>query len=234
MIKKIMPNFDLDSGFEFRNSVANGQRQCFLQSVFLAGCLQRAGVKAGVTMVNRNIEGVQTNNKHAICLTKLSNGQDVIVDDSEDYAFAKQQGLFVNSASGYKFVRPVYDGDFTIRSYQAYTTGEPIPASAIEPMPRTFITSQFDYYRGERTAGGVMAKRKTPAGLAKAAQFLEKSVQEDPANSLSQYMLGRVFLLQGQKEAATRSLSRAMGLYERQGWVPPDERTALRSVRQYS
>ena len=57
MIKKIMPNFDLGYRIEFRNSVANGQRQCFLQSVFIAGCLQRAGVRAGVTMVNRNIEG---------------------------------------------------------------------------------------------------------------------------------------------------------------------------------
>jgi hypothetical protein len=234
MVKKIMPNFDLDTGFEFKNSVAHGQRQCFLQSVFIASCLQRAGVESGVTMVNRNILGQETNNKHAVCLTRLANGEDVIVDDSEDYAFAKQQGLFANSTSGYKFVKPVYDGDFAIKSFAGYSNGESIPLASVKPMPRAFIASQFDYYRGERTVGGVMYKRKTAVGLQKAGEFLAKSVSEDPSNSLSQYMLGRVFMYRNQMTPAARSLDRALKLYDAQGWIPPDERMAQSKAHRYS
>jgi hypothetical protein len=233
-VKKIMPNFDLDTGFEFKNSVAKGQRQCFLQSVFIASCLQRAGVDSGVTMVNRNILGQETNNKHAVCLTQLADGEDVIVDASEDYAFAKQQGLFTNSSNGYKFVKPVYDGDFAIRSFVGYSSDQPIALSSIQPMPRNFIASQFDYYRGERTVGGVMYKQKTQAGLAQAANFLQRSVSEDPNNSLSQYMLGRVFLYRSENVPAARSLDRAMKLYDAQGWVPPDERMAQTRAHRFS
>jgi hypothetical protein len=234
MVKKILPHFDLDTGFEFKNCVEHGQRQCFLQSVLIAGCLQRAGLEAGVTMVNKNIAGQETNNKHAICLLKLPTGKDVIVDASEDYAFAKQQGLFTDSPSGYRFVKPVYDGDFSIAAYEGFGSGARLAVRTVEPMPNNFIASQFDYYRGERTVGGVMAKHKTVDGLASAANFLAKSVAEDPENSLSQYMLGRVFLYQRNRVSGARSLDKAMKLYDREGWIPPDERMAQAQAHKFS
>ena len=232
MVKLILPHFSLDHGYEFTNAYEHGQRQCFLQSVLITGLLQKGGVRAGVAMVNCNVQGQETNNKHAVCIARLADGTDLIVDASEDEPFAKQHGLFTFSTEGFRFVKPVYGQGQSITSYQSYDGHSAIDIKAIRPLTRSFLRSQFDYYRGERTLGGVMAKQKTSRGLQEAAKFLTRSIQENPQNPLSQYMLGRVLLYQGRREAAARSLDRAMALYQKEGWVPPDERTSQLQAHQ--
>ena len=61
----------------------SGQRQCFLQSVLIAGLLQRMGISAGVAMVYRNPRGEESNNGHAVTLVKLPDGDDLVADAAE-------------------------------------------------------------------------------------------------------------------------------------------------------
>jgi hypothetical protein len=116
-VKQIIPRFSLERGFEFYNTVNRGERQCFLQSVLIAGMLQQMGVNAGVVMVNKNLTGAETNNGHAVTLVKLSNGQDIIVDASDKTPFVDHKGLFVRAAARYLYVNPVYQADSPIIAY---------------------------------------------------------------------------------------------------------------------
>ncbi len=227
MVKGVLPAFSLDKGFEFRNTVSKGQRQCFLQSVMLGAMLQAGGVPAGVAMVNRNFKGQETNNKHAVCFARLSNGHDLIVDASEPQPFARQQGLFVDTVRGYRYVQPVYDTDSSILAYRSYSGRITHSVDQIRPLNCAFIRSQFEYYRGERTNGGVMATQKSEGGVAAAKYHLERSVELCPENPLAMYMLGKVLSWEHRNGEARRTLEQAMWLYAQAGWVPPDERQAL-------
>jgi len=53
-VKKGIPKFSLDRGFEFTNTVKLGERQCFLQSIIIAAILQALDLDAGVVMVSVN------------------------------------------------------------------------------------------------------------------------------------------------------------------------------------
>ncbi len=225
-IKTVLPKFSLDQGFEFRNALGKGERQCFLQSVLIAALLQDGGVPAGVAMVNRNAQGQETNNKHAVCIARLSNGHDLMVDASDDQPFARHQGLFMQAEHGFRFLRPVFDTDSSIVAYRAYESNTTLAVNQIQPLNRYFIQSQFEYYRGERTKGGVMASIKTPGGMAAADFHLTKSLSLCPDNPLAAYMLGKVQSWEHQAEAR-QTLENAMRLYVQDGWVPPDEREAL-------
>jgi hypothetical protein len=229
-IKAVLPTFSLDQGFEFRNAVNKGERQCFLQSVLISSLLQAGGVPAGVATVNRNVEGQETNNKHAICIARLANGHDLIVDASEDKPFVRQKGLFLNTVIGYKFVSPVYETDSTIVAYHGFDNAKTFSVAEILPLNRNFIRSQFEYYRGERTKGGVMASIKTQQGIAAAEYHLAKSVELCPENPLAVYMLGKVQTWQHESAQAHATLEDAMRLYAQDGWIPPDERQALVTV----
>jgi hypothetical protein len=157
LIKDIIPRFSLDRGFEFANVITRGERQCFLQSVIIAGILQKTGVDAGIAMVYRSISGQESNNGHAVVLVKLPNGRDLIVDASDPVPFVEQRGLFVNH-HGYKFVKPVYNkADHQILYYTAESNSSRIAASRVKTLDYNFIRSQFYYYRGERAPGGVFA-----------------------------------------------------------------------------
>ncbi|MCC6485024.1 MAG: hypothetical protein IT209_09285 [Armatimonadetes bacterium] len=229
-VKTTIPLFSLERGFEFSNVPTEYQRQCFLQSVLISGMLQRAGLDAGVVMVWKNPEGQTSNNGHAASLVRLSNGGAVIVDASEKQPFARHQGLY--GLAGYPvFVRPDYaPGQDIIRSYQAQRDARRLPVTAFAGMNRDFISSQFNYYRGERAPGGILSSAPTAAGLTKSAHFLQKAVRQCPSNSLAVYLLGRVYARQGHRDLAAHCFDKAMKSYERSGWLPDGPRQAARTI----
>ncbi|RYG46634.1 hypothetical protein EON79_09600, partial [bacterium] len=189
-IKKAIPKFSLDRGFEFRETVSRGERQCFLQSVLLAGLMQRSGFDAGVAMVWKNDKGSTSNNGHAVPIVRTKEG-DLIVDCSDPTPFMKHQGLYISDGNkGYRFVQPRYKGD----AISTYLAGGPVVARG---LGLDFLRSQFDFYRGERAPGGFLAAPKTASGLAASARYLERAQKECPENALAVYVLGRVYARQG-------------------------------------
>jgi hypothetical protein len=226
MVKKVIPKFSLDRGFEFVNVVRHGERQCFLQSVLIAGLLQKAGVPAGVAMVYKNVQGRPTNNGHAVTVVRLASGRDIVVDASDPEPFVRQAGLFLRTA-GYAYVDPVYDTSTSeITAYRTAGSAKRLQPSEVRTLDIPFLHSQFYYYRGERAPGGVLFVRKSRAGLAASIAHLRKSVELCPANPLSVYTLGRAYLAQGKTRQATPLLTRAFRLYDRYGWVPSGPRDA--------
>ncbi|MFA6449344.1 MAG: hypothetical protein WCX65_07755 [bacterium] len=227
LIKKVIPKFSLETGFEFCNTAACGERQCFLQSVLIAGLLQSMGVDGGTVMVYKNIRGEASNNGHAAVLVKLPDSRDVIVDASDPEPFQRQQGLFAFLYEGqYIFADPVYENDApTIIGYVAPWGGRPIERQRIRTMGNAFISSQFWYYRGERAPGGIFAPKKTGQGLSMSKNYLQTSVNLCPWNPLAVYMLGRVYWAEGDRKGARPLFERAAVLYEKYGMLPagPDE-----------
>jgi hypothetical protein len=226
-VKSSIPRFSLDRGFEFRNVVNGGERQCFLQSVLIAGLLQQMGIQAGVVMVNRSMHGAESNNGHAVTLVKLRDGRDVLVDASEALPLARHQGLFV-AASGYRYVEPLYDGrNPTIIGYRPAGGTGTMPPSAVRTLATDFLRSQFYYYRGERAVGGPLSRRPTTAGLEAATGQFRVALKHCPENPLPVYMLGYTSLKLRQLEKARRQITAARGLYERFGWVPSGVHASL-------
>jgi hypothetical protein len=230
MVKKTIPRFSLDRGFEFTNVVRYGERQCFLQAVLIAGLLQAAGADAGVEMVSRNIAGTETNNGHAVALLKLPNGTDIIVDASDPEPFVRQQGLFVRAGS-YRYVTPVYaEGSGVIHGYRAVSGGGEIPVSRVRTLDAAFIRSQFFFYRGERAPGGLLGQPPTPEGLEAEAGYLRQSVQLSPQNPLAVFTLGRTYLRQGKTAEGRAVIQEAYRTYTQAGWVPAGPREYLALV----
>lgn len=233
-IKKQIPRFSLDRGFEFANTVKFGERQCYLQSVVIASLLQRAGVPAGVAMVSRNEKGAYCNNGHAVAIARLADGNDIIVDASDPAPFMTHQGLMVQvpQMAGYAYVEPVYDTAHRITAYRSQRGGKVLLPSAVAMLDVPFLRSQFTYYRGERTPGGLFTPPLvTRAGLAQSEKWLQKSVAECPRNPLAVYMLGRVQDRQGKIAPASQSYNNAYLLYTRYGWVPDAEIRALAAIK---
>src|SRR5262249_37901085 len=138
LIKSMIPRFSLDRGFEFKNVVHYGERQCFLQSVLVAGLMQSMGVDAGVAMVSRNIQNTETNSGHAVCLVKLPDSTDIIVDCSDPTPFAEQKGLYVR-APRYKYVLPVYGEHSEIRAYHAASDRADVPVGEVRTLDAGFL-----------------------------------------------------------------------------------------------
>ncbi|MBV9850291.1 MAG: hypothetical protein JO250_11500 [Armatimonadetes bacterium] len=226
MVKTWMPNFSLDEGFEFTNAVKKGERQCLLQSVLLAGLLQRAGVDSGIVMVWRNLRGQATNNSHVVTLVRLADGRNVELDASDPVPFVRHQGLLAEQ-DGLRDVEPIFAGDApTILGYRATGDGRRLATRQIRPLPYAFVRSQFDYYRGERTPGGLPPAPGpiSPVGLNREARFLRSAIRTSPDNALAVYMLGRVYLKQGKTSVARREVSEALELYADAGWTPDGPR----------
>jgi tetratricopeptide (TPR) repeat protein len=223
MVKKVIPKFSLDRGYEFVNVVRFGERQCFLQSVLIAGLLQQAGIKAGVAMVYRNISGEALNNGHAICLERLSNGLDSIIDASDPTPSVRHRGLFARTGD-YAFVSPRFQGDSNFIAWYAPESlngqGTGITTAEVRTLDRPFLMSQFWHYRGERAQGAIINRPETPQGLETARLAFEKSVALNPKNPLPTYFLGRVYLDQGRKADALSTLEKAAALYREFGWLP--------------
>lgn len=220
-IKRTITKFSLDRGFEFTNTVALSERQCFLQSVVIAGLLQKVNLPAGVVMVWKNPQGQTSNNGHACVVLKLADGRDVTVDASDPTPFIPHQGLFawVESARDYRFLNPEYTKDGVITRYRL-TNGKRIATRDVGMLDVPFLVSQFDFYRGERVPSGILGKPPTPSGLAASEKLLRESVRECPANPLSLAVLAQVRSRQGAAAEAKTLYQRALPLYARYGWVP--------------
>ncbi len=221
VIKKTIPKFSLDRGYEFANTQKLGERQCLLQSVLIAGILQSAGLKAGMVMVWANPTDGRSNLGHVVCVVHLPSKNSVLVDASDPTPFIQHKGLWLqDKATGnYLFVRPAYTDAGIIRSYQAMDGGSDLTPENGAALSIPFIKSQFDFYRGERTPGGLLAANPTPEGLKQSEFFLARAVQECPNNSLALYSLGKVHLKQN-NPAGKDEIRRAYAQYQRAGWVP--------------
>jgi len=220
LMKHTVTKFSLDRGFEFSNLVKLNERQCFLQSVILAGALQKAGYKAGVVMVWRNPENQTSNNGHAVTVMHLDGNRDILVDCSETAPFPTHTGLFMKQGDTYRYVVPQYDKDASIVGYRPQAGGSLIPTSKISTLDIPFLKSQFDYYRGERTIDGILAKNPTKAGLAESEKWLRRSLSNNPGNPLSRAVLLDTLKDEGRLAEAEDQRKRALALYARYGWVP--------------
>ncbi len=225
VIKQTIPKFSLERGFEFTSAATTGERQCLLQSVLITSLLQKMGVSAGVDMVWANPQGQRSNMGHAVTVLRLSDGRDVLVDASDPTPFVTHQGLFARVGDGYAFLQPTYAADATITGYHDLQ-GHALKVSAVRPLDTAYLRSQFSYYRGERTPGGFFAAQKTPEGLANAARFFRTALKYNAQNPLATYALGQVLAREGQAAEARSTLTRALALYQRQGYVPQGPRDA--------
>ena len=227
MVKASIPKFSLDRGFEFTNTVALGERQCLLQSVLIAGLLQRIGMDAGTVMIWRNLAGATSNLGHVSTLLRLSNGTALLVDASEPMAFPRHQGVFsFNKKLGqYQFLTPTFGGKDAITGFDRATVTD------LETLPYSYVRSQFYFYRGERTPGAFVNKPLTPAGMGKGIAFLKRAVQLEPQNPLAQYVLGHLYRNAGQLEASNVQYKLSHALYEKFGFVPSGVQSAFNGIK---
>ena len=232
-IKKAIPKFSLERGFELANVVKTGERQCLAQSFIISGLLQRAGMQAGAVMVWANPEGKLSNLGHVVSTVRLNSGNDLLVDASDPTPFMRHLGLLVKTGERYTFVKPIYSADDSISGYTAADSGSRLSVGATAPLTLSYLHSQFDYYRGERAIGGFMGTgvgKATPDGLKQSALYLKRAVQEDPQNALATFVLGHVLRRQGQLDLAKVQYQKASALYTAQGHMPGGVQTALAAL----
>lgn len=227
VVKKTIPLFSLEHGFEFHAAQRLGQRQCLLQAVLIAGLLQQMHVDAGVVMVYRSVRGEYSFNGHVTTLVKLSDGSDIMVDASEQEPFVRHEGILARTTK-YCCLNPIYAKDSPrIVGYRT-CFGRRVKPAEVSPLDTNYVRSQFYYYRGERAPDGILAARPTKAGLAASAYFLGRSVKLSPANSLAVYMLGRTYAAQGKTDLAMMCYQKAFKLQQSYGWIPSGITDALR------
>lgn len=229
LLKRRLPVFTLDRGFEFAYAAERGERQCLLQSVTLAALLQQAGIPAGAAMVWRSERGETSNLGHVVTLMHLADGRDLEVDASDRAPFARHDGLFLPVGGREHFVQVRFaPGSPEIAGYVP-EGGAPVGVSAAGPLSLAYLRSQFDYYRGERVPGGLLGRPPQPEALRRAAALLERSVRTCPQNPLSLYQLGNVRTrLKDPRAEAT--LRQARALYAREGRVP-ESATSLHALK---
>ncbi|ULH15088.1 hypothetical protein MF271_14155 [Deinococcus sp. KNUC1210] len=226
-VKKSIPKFSLERGFELANVVKSGERQCLAQSVIIAALLQRAGMQAGAVMVWANPQGQESNLGHVVAVIRLSSGADLLDDASDPTPFVHHQGLLVQSAGGFRFVKPVYAADDTIQTYAPADGSKALSVKDTSPLPMSYLQSQFDYYRGERAPGGFMTGKATPAGLKSSEFYLRRALSENSQNALAALVLGHVLRKEGLVAQAKAQYKKAYPLYQAQGHVPSGAATAL-------
>ena len=232
-IKKAVPKFSLERGFELANVVKTGERQCLAQSFVITGLLQRAGMRAGIVMVWANPEGKESNLGHMVSTVRLSSGTDLMVDASDPTPFVRHQGLLLKVGDGYRFVKPQYAADDSILRYTQADSAAVLNVRDTAPLGLGYIHSQFDYYRGERAIGGFLGTgvgKATPAGLAQSAMYLRRAVQDEPLNPLANFVLGHVLARQGQLALAKAQYQKANALYQQEGHVPSGVQTAIAAL----
>jgi hypothetical protein len=228
LVKELLPNYCLTRGFEFTYAVRYAERQCFLQSVIVTAMLQAVGFDAGIIMVNQNPNGDFTNNGHAVPLVRVSDGASVMLDASYPIPYPRHRSVFVlDTVEGrYRYVRPVYDERGAVVGFRdGQETWSPDRAAGLD---FDFLRSMFDYYRGERAAGGVLARQPTARGLAESLAHFERGMTRCDENPLLVFMLARTLRLAGRHEEGMARLVQAQELYEAFGWVPVNVRDEFR------
>lgn len=223
-IKKAVPNFSLERGFEFASIPRYGERQCLLQSTIIAGLLQETGLNAGLVMVWKSMNGQESNLGHVTSVLRLPSGAgDVQVDASEPQPFATHQGVLAAAGGNLLFLRPVFSSGNVIASYISVKGGNALPANGMNFLSLDYLRSQYDYYRAERTIGGVLGTgtgRATPEGLRRSEELLLKALKTEPNNALAAGVLGTVYRKQGRTSEAKTQYRRAAALYQVQGHLP--------------
>lgn len=232
IVKRVIPKFSLDRGFEFAYTTTLGERQCFLQSILIASILQRVGMDAGTVMVYRNPKGETSNLGHACNLVRFDESTSALVDASDPTPFNNHQGIFLRVKGKYQFIRPQYSGSHITSFWTSKGASEPL--SAVLPLPLDYVNSMFDYYRAERTPNGLLAEKPSASAMKRSVMFLERSVRRSSQNPLAVYQLARAYLKQGRAGQSELRLRHAVRLYRSAGWVPgtlkdlSDQITALR------
>jgi hypothetical protein len=232
LVKKLIPKFSLERGFEFTNTITKLERQCLLQSVLIAGMLQRAGIDAGAVMVWKNQTGGISNLGHVVVVLKRSDGLDVLVDASDAEPFMRHAGLFGLANGKLQFVTPTFASDATITNYTTIKDSRTIKPSEFQTLSNAYLRSQFFYYRGERASGGFMGHPSIPAGLEASAKFLRESIRLEPNNPLAQYVLGHVYRRLGWMDEARTQYAKGYALYLEQGFVPQGPMEAMTNYGQ--
>ena len=226
-VKKSIPKFSLERGFELANVVKGGERQCLAQSVIIAALLQRAGMQAGAVMVWANPEGKESNLGHVVTVIRLSSGVDLLDDASDPTPFVHHQGLLVAVGGVFRFVKPTYAPDDSISGYTLADGSKTLRVQDASPLPLSYLQSQFDYYRGERAPGGFMTGKATPAGLKNSEFYLRRALSENTQNALAALVLGHVLRKEGNVAQAKAQYRLAYPLYTAQGHVPSGVTAAL-------
>ncbi|WP_415790516.1 hypothetical protein [Deinococcus saxicola] len=223
-IKKAVPKFSLERGFEFASMATTGERQCLLQSVVIAGLLQRAGLSAGLVMVWNSQSGQESNLGHVTSVLRLPGGAgDLEIDASEPTPTATHSGVLAWADGSYRFLNASFGPGDVIGSY-AHADGK----GSVKPAGLTFLSlnyvrSQFDYYRGERAIGGLLGTgtgKATPGGLKLSEKWLKAALTEEPNNALAAGVLGNVWRKEGRMGEARTQYLKAAGLYAAQGHMP--------------
>ncbi|MFC6659504.1 hypothetical protein [Deinococcus multiflagellatus] len=220
-LKAAIPRFSLERGFEFASVVQYGERQCLLQSTLLAGLLQGTGLRAGLVMVWKSQTGQESNLGHVTSVLRLPGG-DVQVDASEPTPFARHQGLLGWVAGGWRFVAPQFQGDRMV-AYRLQGAAGEVKPEQFGTLSLGYLRSQYDYYRAERTPGGVLGTgtgRATPQGLATSEALLRRALREEPRNALAAGVLGTVLRKLGRTAQARAQYRAAGALYAAQGHTP--------------
>jgi tetratricopeptide (TPR) repeat protein len=230
LVKKAIPRFSLDRGFEFSTLPVTGERQCLLQSVLIASMLQAAGLRCGLVMVWSNEKDHTSNLGHVTVFQTLADGKAILLDASEPYPHPVHKGLFLYNLAraSYQFVRPDYEENAEIAAFST-TSGEKVALSAYRTLDLPYVRSQFDFYRGERAPGGLLAEPQDSAGLARSEAFFRRSLKECPQNPLSKYCLGKILLREKRSSEAHKIFAQALSLYQKFGWVPPGVQEAAGS-----
>lgn len=222
-LKKTVTKFDLDRGYEFAWMEQRGERQCLLQSVFIAAALQRMGIPAGIAMVWRSPNGAESTLGHVVAIATLPKNQRLVVDASEPSLNVNPQGMFlpVVSPNHYRFVTVSYQKDGTLAYAEDFETHARYSPSQLGTLPVSYVKSQFLFYRAERIVGGLLAQPPTADGLAKSERWMRASAAADPRNPLTTYSVGRVLVREGKVAEAAKWGDRAEALFRSYGYMPP-------------
>lgn len=223
-IKKVVPKFSLERGFEFANIVKTGERQCLLQSTIIAGLLQKAGLDAGLVMVWKSMSGQESNLGHVTSVLRLPSGAgDVQVDASEPEPFATHQGVLAWVGGDYRFLAPQFGKGGVITAYARSDGKGSVKPTAVGFLSLNYVRSQYDYYRAERAIGGILGTgtgKSTPDGLKISETFLRRVLSQEPRNALAASVLGSVLRKQGRTPEAQDQYRKAASLYATEGHTP--------------
>lgn len=223
-IKKAVPKFSLERGFEFASIAQTGERQCLLQSTLIAALLQRAGLSAGLVMVWNSQSGQESNLGHVTSVLRLpGSAGDLEVDASEPTPTAKHRGVLAWAEGGSRFLKASFGPGDVITAYARADGRGTVNPADLTFLSLGYVRSQFAYYRGERATGGLLGSgtgRATAEGLKRSEQWLKAALAEEPNNALAAGGLGNVWRKEGRNAEARAQYLKAAKIYAAQGHTP--------------
>lgn len=223
-IKKVVPKFSLERGFEFASIAQTGERQCLLQSTIIAALLQRAGLSAGLVMVWNSQSGQESNLGHVTSVLRLPGGAgDLEVDASDPTPTAKHRGVLAWAEGGSRFLKASFGPGDVITAYARADGRGTVKPAELSFLSLGYARSQFDYYRGERAIGGLLGTgtgKASAEGLKLSEKWLKAALAEEPNNALAAGVLGNVWRKEGRNTEARAQYLKAAKIYAAQGHTP--------------